>query len=143
MTANFEKDNSTGKNHEGANVNWPVRFLTASSIIGDQIENSKGEELGKIKDVMLNVHSGKVEYVVIEFGGFMGFGEKLFAIPFQALKLEPGKRKFLLDQEKSYLEKAPGFDKNHWPETNSHHYTDVDSYWGGFMGVNTSSGGFS
>jgi sporulation protein YlmC with PRC-barrel domain len=137
---NFEKDNQTGANHEGANVNWPVKFLTASSIEGDEVINGAGETLGKIKDVMLDVRKGTIEYYVIEFGGFLGFGEKLFAIPQAQLHVKPGKRAFILDKKKEDLEKAPGFDQGHWPETNSHHYSQVDSYWGSFMGVNTGGG---
>lgn len=129
---NFDQDNLTGKNHEGVNANWPVKFLTASSIIGDDIENKEGEHLGKIKDVMLNIQEGSVEYAVIEFGGFLGLGEKLFAIPLQVLKLHPGKRVFILNKKKEDLKKAPGFDRHHWPETNAH-LNEINSYWGEFM----------
>ena len=136
MKINFEKDNLSGVNHEGVNFNWPVRYLAASSVIQDEIENPEGEHLGRIKDLMLDMQKGQIEYVVIEFGGFMGFGEKLFAIPFKALKLSPAKRVFILNRDKKYFEKAPGFDKNHWPETNAH-LNEVDNYWGAFMGGNT------
>lgn len=130
----LEKENKSGKNSDGVNANWPVQMLTASSIIGDHVENRKGEKLGKIKDVMVNMKRGFIEYVIVEFGGFLGAGEKLFAVPFDALELKAGKQVFLLEREKDFLEKAPGFNKNHWPGTNSHHYTEVDSYWGSFMG---------
>lgn len=136
MKSNFEKDNLSGTNHEGANANWPVKYLTSSSVIGDKIENPSGEHLGEIKDLMLDIHKGEIEYVVIEFGGFMGFGERLFAIPFEALSINQSKRAFILDKDKKYFEKAPGFDKNHWPETNAH-LNEVNNYWGSFMGNNT------
>jgi sporulation protein YlmC with PRC-barrel domain len=134
----IEKDNITGQNHGGPNANRPLRFLTASSVIGDEIENSMGESLGKIKDIMLNIHSGEIEYIVLEHGsGFLGMGEKLFAIPFSALKVNPKSQDFILNVESDFLEKAPGFNKRHWPETNGH-YADVNTYWGDFMGVNVS-----
>ncbi|MDB5272450.1 MAG: PRC-barrel domain containing protein [Chitinophagaceae bacterium] len=133
-TVDFEKENRTGFNKDGVNANFPVRLLTATSIIGDDVENLKGEHLGKIKDIMIDVKRGVVEYVVVEFGGFLGIGEKFFAVPFEALQLKAGKQIYLLDKEKSFLEKAPGFDKEHWPGTNSRHYTEVRSYWGDFMG---------
>jgi len=133
MKSNFEKDNLSGKNHEGPNANWPVKYLTANSIVGDVIENQSGEHLGQIKDIMLNIHEGKIEYVIIEFGGFLGFGEKLFAVPFGALALNQGKRAFILNKSKEYLKAAPGFDKHHWPETNAH-LNEVNAYWGDFMG---------
>jgi sporulation protein YlmC with PRC-barrel domain len=135
-TSNLEKENTTGHNELGPNANRPVRVLTASSIIGDKVENTKGEDIGKIKDIMLNIHAGSIEYLIIEFGGFMGFGEKLFAVPFSALKLNAKKQDFVLDVDKKFLETAPGFNKEHWPETNSHYY-DVTTHWGSFMGPST------
>jgi len=136
ITSNLEKENATGQNQQGANANRPVHVLTATSIIGDSVVNKQGEKIGKIKDIMLNTKDGRIQYLIIEFGGFMGFGEKLFAIPFAALKLDAGNVDFVLNIEKEFLEKAPGFDINHWPETNSH-YFDVNTYWGSFMGPNT------
>ncbi|HEV8511738.1 MAG TPA: PRC-barrel domain-containing protein [Cyclobacteriaceae bacterium] len=132
----FESDNLTGKNHEGAHPNNPVKFLTASSIIGDKVINPQGEHLGTIKDIMIDLNGGKIEYVVIEFGGFLGLGEKYFALPYSLIKVDSKNESFLLDQSRDALINAPGLDKNHWPETNTHLF-DSSSYWGGFMGVNT------
>lgn len=132
----FDVDNLSGKNHAGAHPNSPVKFLTATSIIGDDVLNPKGEHLGTIKDIMIDLAAGKIEYVVVEFGGFLGMGEKYFALPYPLLKLDSKEQAFILDQPKEVLEKAPGFDKEHWPETNTHLF-DTNAYWGGFMGVNT------
>jgi sporulation protein YlmC with PRC-barrel domain len=130
----LEKENKTGKNTDGVNANFPVKLLTATSIIGDHVENRSGENLGKIKDIMLNVRRGTIEYVVIEFGGFLGIGEKYFAVPFEALELKAGRQVYILDKDKSFLKNAPGFNKEHWPGTNSKHYGEVEGYWGDFMG---------
>lgn len=119
-------ENLTGVNNEGAHPNLPLRFLTASSIIGDKVHNANGEHMGKIQDIMLDITSGKIEYVIIEFGGFLTIGEKYFAIPFNLLTVDPEKKAFLFNQSKELLEKAPGFDLNHWPETNLH---AEESYW--------------
>ena len=134
----FEKDNLTGENHEGSKANTPLRFLTASSVIGDKVYNNSEEKLGTIKDIMLDLSGGKIEYVVVEMGGFLGIGEKFFAIPYPLLKVDPANERFILNQNKETLEKAPGFDKDHWPETNAHLQVSND-YWGGFMGANTGS----
>jgi hypothetical protein len=87
---------------------------------------------------MLNIKEGKIEYVVIEFGGFLGIGEKLFAVPFQALRFNRKHDDFVLDVEKSFMEKAPGFDKDHWPETNGHYFDLLADHWGSFMGPSVS-----
>lgn len=135
----LENDNFTGVNDSGDRANTPVKYLTALTIIGDKVYNDLDESLGSIKDVMLNLQDGKIEYVVIEYGGFLGIGEKFFAIPFKVLKLDTSRHAFILDQSKEVLENAPGFDKDHWPETNSHSMEKTSAYWGSFMGPNTGS----
>lgn len=124
----FEKDNSTGRNHEGARANTPVRVLTATSIIGDDVENLNGDTLGEIKDIMINLYDGSIEYVILQSGGFLGIGDKLFAVPYASLQVSPDKKVFILDKDDEYVKNAPGFDHNHWPETNDH-YDDIDNYW--------------
>ncbi|HYI78848.1 MAG TPA: PRC-barrel domain-containing protein [Chryseolinea sp.] len=132
-------DNKTGENHSGARPNLPVRNLAASSIIGDKILNSAGENLGKIKDIMINLDNGSIEYIVVEFGGFLGMGEKYFAFPYDAMTIDTENHAFILNRSKEEFEKAPGFDKTHWPETNSHEFRGYSSGWGGFMGSNAGS----
>ncbi|MEJ7645828.1 MAG: PRC-barrel domain-containing protein [Chryseolinea sp.] len=128
---NYEVDNVTGRNHEGPAANAAAKRLTATSIIGDKVENPKGEDLGKIDNFMVNIQSGQIEYVVLEFGSFLGVGGKLFAIPYKQLYLNAEKECFVLNREKESFKDMPGFDKNHWPDTNDHtYYQDVDYYWG-------------
>ncbi len=136
LESNLEKENATGHNQLGTNANRPVHILTATSIIGVKVVNKADEDFGWIKDIMINLKDGMIHYLIIEFGGFLGLGEKLFAIPFAALKLNVKEHNFILDVEKTFLETAPGFNPEHWPETNSH-YFDVNSHWGSFMGPNT------
>jgi sporulation protein YlmC with PRC-barrel domain len=122
----YEADNRTGINHEGAAANTPVSRLTARTIIGDSVINRMGEHLGVIDDIMLDVQTGKIEYVVLEVGALLGMGGKLFAIPYQDLSLNAEGHCFVLDKGKEELKKFPGFDKNHWPDTNDHYYVKVD-----------------
>jgi len=131
---NPERDNRTGLNREGPTANVPVQRLTATSIIGDGIENPQGESLGKIEDLMVNVVEGRIEYAVIEFGAFLGMGGKLFAVPFKDLSIDPARHKFILNVDKAYLKNAPGFDKTHWPGTNEHSYFEnVKLYYGSYV----------
>ena len=133
----FEADNSTGKNHEGPHANRPLKYLTASSILADKVYNLEEEHMGNIKDVMIDLDSGKIEYFIIELGGFLGIGEKYFALPYSFLKVDAKNECFILDQDLEKLKSAPGFDNDHWPVTNSHAFENSSSYWGGFMGANT------
>jgi sporulation protein YlmC with PRC-barrel domain len=122
----YEADNRTGLNHEGVAANTPVSRLTARSIIGDSIVNRKGDNLGVIVDLMMDVQTGKIEYVVMEVGSILGMGGKLFAIPYHDLTLNAQGLCFVLDRDKDELKNLPGFDKNHWPDTNDHYYAKVD-----------------
>ena len=83
---------------------------------GDKVVNYKGEDLGKIEEIMIDLDRGRVAYAVLSFGGFLGMGDKLFAIPWQAFSVDTTKKQLVLNADKELLEKAPGFDKNNWPD---------------------------
>ncbi|RDS79650.1 PRC-barrel domain containing protein [Dyella monticola] len=90
-------------------------FLTASTLTGDKVTNLKGESLGDLKDIMIDTDSGSIAYGVLSFGGVLGMGEKLFAVPWEALRVDSAKHELVLNVEKDRLKDAPGFDKDHWP----------------------------
>src|SRR5579863_6271619 len=88
------------------------RVLAAGTLAGDRVRNSAGEDLGKVDEIMIDVPSGKVAYAVLSFGGFLGIGNKLFALPWAALTLDEDEKCFILNVDKQKLEQAPGFDKD-------------------------------
>jgi sporulation protein YlmC with PRC-barrel domain len=134
------EDNFTGKNTGHPRANTPLRYLTATSIMSDDVLNNQGEKLGEVKEIMIDVTSGKVDYLVLECGGFLGIGEKFFAIPYSIMAIDTERECLVLNQDKETLENAPGFDKDHWPKTNDHSFDSSNAYWGSFMGPNV--GGF-
>ena len=93
-----------------------TRLLSAHSLMGDRVVNTAGETLGKIEELMIELASGTVEYAVLATGGFLGMGERLFAIPWHAMAIDLDAKSFVLDADKQFLENAPGFDKEHWPD---------------------------
>ena len=97
--------------------------LSTAAVIGDSVVNRAGEKLAKIEEIMLDLEKGRVAYAVLSFGGFMGMGEKLFAVPFEALKLDATREHFTLDVDQNKLKNAPSFDKNHPPQAS-------DRTWG-------------
>lgn len=107
------------------------KLMSAGSLIGDDIYNLKGEEIGDLKEIMLDMHTGRVSYAVLSFGGFLGMGEKLFAVPWQALTLDAANKRLILDIEKSRLETAPGFNKDDWPDmADADWESGIHSYYG-------------
>jgi sporulation protein YlmC with PRC-barrel domain len=107
------------------------KLMGANTLTGDDVYNLTGESLGEIKEIMLDTRTGQVAYAVLSFGGIMGMGTKLFAVPWQLLTLDTTNKCFLLDIPKERLENAPGFDKDDWPDMSSPSWTSqIDSFYG-------------
>ncbi len=107
------------------------RLMTASTLEGDDIVNRQGDKLGELEEIMLDVTTGRIAYAVMGAGGFLGMGDKLFAIPWSALTMDPENHCFILDADKERLQRAPGFDKDHWPSMADMTWaTEVHSYYG-------------
>lgn len=105
-------------------------LLSASTITGDEVCNLQDEKLGKIQDLMLDLHSGQIRYAVLSSGGFLGLGERMFAIPWRALQQDKGNKRFLLDVAVERLKQAPGFDKERWPNMADEKWSSrVESYY--------------
>lgn len=90
-------------------------LMGANTLLGNDVYNKDGEDLGDIKEFMVDMASGKVAYAVLSFGGVLGLGDKLFAVPWAALTLDTERKRFTLNVPKAALKDAPGFDKGHWP----------------------------
>lgn len=111
----------------------PRATARASALVGMNVKNSQGEKLGDVKDVVFNINSGKINYVAVSFGGFLGVGEKLFAVPFQSLDSAKDGSSYhlVINVDKATLEKAPSFDKNSWPNFADPNWArDVDAAYG-------------
>lgn len=107
------------------------RLMGADTLIGDEVYNQAGEDLGDIKEIMLDTTNGTVSYAVLSFGGVLGLGEKLFAVPWKALKLDTENKRFVLNVNKDRLENAPGFDKDRWPDMADETWVnEIHSYYG-------------
>lgn len=90
-------------------------LMGADTLLGNDVYNNDGDDLGDIKEFMIDMASGKVAYAVLSYGGLMGMGDKLFAVPWEALTLDTENKRFTLDVRKDALKDAPGFDKDNWP----------------------------
>ena len=105
-------------------------------VVGRKVVNAQKENLGKVEEVMLDSADGRVAYAVLSFGGFLGVGNKLFAVPWNALHYDTTEKTFVLNADKKLLENAPGFDKDNWPDmaehtfrSNVYGYYKAQPYW--------------
>jgi PRC-barrel domain len=90
----------------------------ASELIGASVHTPNNEEKGKIKDLMLS-GDGRVEYAAVSFGGFLGMGNKLFAVPLDAIHIEWKDNKVnyaTVDVSEDSIKQRQGFDEKNWPE---------------------------
>lgn len=118
-----------------------VPAVKVRDLIGVGVYNPNNESLGKIEDLVMDPSTGKIRYAVLSFGGFLGVGDKLFAVPWDDLKLVSkgttsagtGKKEdyYVLNVSKEALTNAPGFDKNSWPDfANRNWSADIDRFYG-------------
>jgi sporulation protein YlmC with PRC-barrel domain len=112
------------------------RVMGATTLVGDEVCNRQDESLGKIHEIMLDTVTGHIAYAVLASGGFLGMGDKYFAIPWELLELDTDNKQFVLNISKDELRQAPGFDKDHWPsmaDTNwaeeVHGFYKTTPYW--------------
>ncbi|MFZ6655381.1 PRC-barrel domain-containing protein [Undibacterium sp. TJN19] len=115
-----------GNDHKGPGP----ELMGAKTLTGDNVVNHADEHLGDIKEIMLDMRTGKVAYAVVAHGGILTIGEKLFAVPWSALTLDTVNKQFILNIDKERFENAPGFDSDHWPNMADQTWADsVHSYY--------------
>ena len=114
MQTNYVTRDSFGMYANGGT--WPgAKLLGAATLLGNDVYNKDGEDLGDIQELTIDLASGKIAYAVLSFGGLLGLGDKLFAVPWAALILDTVNKRFALGVRQEALKNAPGFDKNNWP----------------------------
>jgi sporulation protein YlmC with PRC-barrel domain len=121
----------------------------ASSLVGMEVRNQQNEKLGEIKDLAIDLPSGKIAYAVLGVGGFLGIGDKYVAVPPSAFSVSADQTTLVLNADKAKIQNAPSFAKNSWPEVNSPTWRTESDYWRpagtaqGTLGQSTSSSGTS
>jgi sporulation protein YlmC with PRC-barrel domain len=113
----FAQEKSS-KPAEGQRIN----AFMVERIIGSKVLNMKGENLGVIKDIVIDIDTGSILYAILDFGGFLGIEDKLFPVPWRSLAALPSEGIFFLNRSKKQLEKAPGFNKNSLPDIGDVHW---------------------
>jgi sporulation protein YlmC with PRC-barrel domain len=114
MTTNYVTRDNFGMYANASEGPGPA-LMGANTLLGNDVYNKEGESLGDIKEFMIDMVSGKIAYAVLSFGGLLGMGDKLFAVPWAALTLDTVNKRFTLNVRKEVLKDAPGFDKKRWP----------------------------
>lgn len=106
---------------DGAAATAPLTMRASrisGTVTGMEVENPAGEDVGRVEDLVVEMRTGKITYAAISTGGFLGIGDRLHAVPFEALQLaqRDDDHLFILDVDRERLKNAPGFDKANWPD---------------------------
>jgi len=114
-------------------VDNPSSIFRSSKLVGMNVKNSKNQDLGKIEDLVID-ERGHVRYAAISFGGFLGFNNKYFAVPWRSLKVKhdagSSSHYIELNVTKEYLDNAHGFASDKWPDfADPEMNKKIDAYW--------------
>ena len=112
----------------------------ATQLVGLPVFNPNHKNIGKIEDLVISPATGRVRFAVLSFGGFLGVGNKLFAVPWSELRLMPKKTAangiqeedhYVLNVSREALQKAPGFDRLQWPNFSDPKQTaEIERFYG-------------
>lgn len=117
-------DRERVKSQAGPRDDGLIWSRRASAVVGTDVRNSKGQDIGEINDLVVDPRTGDVHYAILSFGGVMGMGDKLFAIPMDRIQTSSSEREFVIDVSKETLKNAKGFEDNQWPDWNDSQYKD-------------------
>jgi sporulation protein YlmC with PRC-barrel domain len=111
----------------------------ASDFLGMEVKNNNNEKLGEVKDLVLDPASGRVQYVVLAVGGFLGIGEKLLAVPYTSLRPSTESHKLIMNASRERIAQAPGFAATNWPDVRDPNW-DGATFWNELNASNRGSG---
>lgn len=119
----------------GADKKMIDHVFRTEDLVGMTVRNAAGKELGAIEDLVLNADTGHVRYAAISFGGFLGIGDKLFAVPLSVTELAydaKGEEPYLVfDVTEEKLKQSPGFNKDRWPNVADPKWSaEIDKFYG-------------
>jgi sporulation protein YlmC with PRC-barrel domain len=105
-------------------------LISSDKVEGTKVYNTAGETLGSIDALMIDKQSGKVQYAVLEFGGFLGMNTDRYPLPWNLLKYDTNQDGYVVPMDKARLKDAPRYPQNAVPPYTSDYAGSVDRYYG-------------
>src|SRR5919205_1994263 len=94
---------------DNINIDETNRLIASNKVEGTAVYNRQGEKLGSVHNFMVDKRSGKVEYAVMSFGGFLGMGDSYHPLPWKVLTYDTSKGGYVVDLDKRMLQEAPSY----------------------------------
>ena len=114
-----------------SNVKETSRLISSEKVSGSKVENTGGDNLGHIAEIMIDKISGRVGYAVLNYGSFLGMGGRLFALPWELLKYDTKRDAYIVSIPEERLKNAPSFDANAWPDMGERAFgKEINDYYG-------------
>jgi sporulation protein YlmC with PRC-barrel domain len=100
-------------------------------LIGADVVNPQGDDLGDVYDVVMSPETGNIAYLVVGRGGVFGIGERHIPVPWEAFKASPDNNVMVLDSTKSNMDAAPVVAVNHFSPAGNvgQQGKDADAFW--------------
>ncbi len=103
-------------------------MISSNDVQGSAVYDLKGTKIGDIDHLMIDKVSGRTNYAVMSFGGFLGLGESHYPIPWTTLKYDTNLDGYVTGVTEQQLKDAPAFSDDSWSD--SAWMTDVDRHYG-------------
>jgi sporulation protein YlmC with PRC-barrel domain len=108
----------------------PHRLIASNRVEGTAVYNRAGEKLGRIENFMVDKVSGRSEYAVMSFGGFLGIGDDHHPIPWDKLSYDTGKGGYVVDLDRDKLTHGPKYRAGEEPAFDRDYDRRVYDYYG-------------
>jgi len=126
-----EMQGETGKLRDGTDaIDETYRLIASDKVEGTTVYGPDGETIGSIHNFMVDKWSGKVSYVVMSFGGFLGIGERYHPLPWDTLTYDEELGGYLVNVTRDQLEGAPNHGRNEDPWSDPDYGRTVYSHYG-------------
>jgi sporulation protein YlmC with PRC-barrel domain len=110
-------------------------LLSTETLLGSDVKNPQGQDVGDLKHLMLDPHTGRVMYAVVAIGGFLGMGEKTVVVPWNALEVARDGKSLVLNVSPQMLPQVSAYEKGKEPV-----HVPTGETRGGGWGVDTPYG---
>ncbi len=106
---------------------------SANDVRGREVKDKDGESIGKVADLLVDDREGKVRFLLVEHGGFLGLGGTKTLIPVDAVTTITEHVVFI-KESRERVASAPGYtpdlveDRSHHASIYSHY--GHTPYWG-------------
>lgn len=136
--------NPTAANSAMTEARQPQIKNRTNTIVGMNVNDAQGKDLGEIKDLVIDRNRAQVEFAIVSVGGVSGVAGKHIAVPWKSLQASADGKSYELNVDRDKLKDAPDINANQWSDSATAQWIEGNnSFWQGVTKPTTSSGSSS